>query len=65
MYEQPGSCLATDLRLGHNVCYIVAGIVVEGDRVLMMQEAKASCWGRWYFPAGRMEKNETIQVRVE
>ena len=30
----------------------------------MMQEAKLSCRGRWYLPAGRMERNESIEVCV-
>ena len=28
----------------------------------MVQEAKPSCRGKWYLPAGRMERNETIVV---
>lgn len=28
----------------------------------MMQEAKPSCRGRWYLPAGRMEAGETVEV---
>ena len=28
----------------------------------MVQEAKASCRGKWYLPAGRMERNESIVV---
>jgi len=32
--------------------------------VLMIQEAKPSCRGQWYLPAGRMEKNESIVVRM-
>ena len=31
-------------------------------KVLMIQEAKLSCRGQWYLPAGRMEKNESIVV---
>ena len=50
------------LRLGYNICYIVCGVVVEDDKVLMIQEAKQSCRGKWYLPAGRMEKDETIVV---
>lgn len=45
------------------MCYIVCGVVVEGDKVLMVQEAKPSCRGKWYLPAGRMERNETIVVK--
>lgn len=48
------------------VCYIVAGIVFnDKNEVLMMREAKSSCYGRWYLPAGRMEPNETIQMAVQ
>lgn len=54
-----------DLKLGYNVCYIVAGVVIEDGKVLMMQEAKASCRGRWYLPAGRMEKDESIVEAVQ
>ncbi|CAG9829497.1 unnamed protein product [Diabrotica balteata] len=43
------------------VCYIVVCIVInEQNEVLMMQEAKKSCAGKWYLPAGRMEKGENI-----
>ena len=55
--------LSADVRLWHDVVYIVAGVVVEEDRVLLIQEAKPSCRGHWYLPAGRMEVNETIVVR--
>lgn len=45
-----------------NVCYIVCGVLInEQDDILMMQEAKPSCCGQWYLPAGRMEVNETIE----
>jgi 8-oxo-dGDP phosphatase len=27
-----------------------------------MQEAKSSCAGQWYLPAGRVEPNESIMV---
>ena len=42
------------------VTYIVAAVLVDentGD-VLMMQEAKSSCFGKWYLPAGRMDPGE-------
>ncbi|XP_063304549.1 8-oxo-dGDP phosphatase NUDT18 [Pelobates fuscus] len=49
------------LRLRRNACYIVMGVILnEQDEVLMMQEAKAECWGSWYLPAGRLEKDETL-----
>lgn len=47
--------------LGSNVTYVVACVIInESNEVLMMQEAKQSCAGKWYLPAGRMEKGETI-----
>ncbi|XP_068219935.1 8-oxo-dGDP phosphatase NUDT18 isoform X2 [Palaemon carinicauda] len=47
--------------LKENVCFIVAAVLVnEEGSVLMMQEAKKSCAGQWYLPAGRMEEGETI-----
>ncbi|CAH0720050.1 unnamed protein product, partial [Brenthis ino] len=47
--------------LGGNVTYVVACIILnERNELLMMQEAKESCAGKWYLPAGRMEKGETI-----
>lgn len=47
--------------VGETVTYIVACVILnEHGEVLMMQEAKQSCAGKWYLPAGRMEKGETI-----
>ncbi|XP_047990280.1 8-oxo-dGDP phosphatase NUDT18 [Leguminivora glycinivorella] len=47
--------------LGENVTYVVACVIInERNEILMMQEAKESCAGKWYLPAGRMEKGETI-----
>ena len=43
--------------------YIVCAVVVEENKVLVIQEAKLTCSGMWYLPAGRMERNETIVVR--
>ena len=52
----------TATRLGWNVCYIACGLVVRDDKVLLIQEAKRSCRGSWYLPAGRVDANETIEV---
>ncbi|XP_044738702.1 8-oxo-dGDP phosphatase NUDT18 [Chrysoperla carnea] len=47
--------------LGESVTYIVASVIInELNEVLMVQEAKASCAGKWYLPAGRMKPNESI-----
>lgn len=50
--------------LGQNVCYIVTAVVINEGRVLMMREAKKSCRGTWYLPAGRVEKNESLEEGV-
>ena len=48
------------------VTYIVVGVLINSkNEVLMMQEAKKSCAGQWYLPAGRMEPNETIEEAVK
>jgi len=45
------------------VTYIVVGVLINDDgEVLMMQEAKSSCAGKWYLPAGRIEPGEDILV---
>lgn len=44
-----------------SVVYIVGAIIFnERGEVLMMQEAKSSCAGQWYLPAGKMEPGEDI-----
>ncbi|XP_014813877.1 PREDICTED: 8-oxo-dGDP phosphatase NUDT18, partial [Calidris pugnax] len=49
------------IRLGKNVCYVVLAVLFnEEDGVLLVQEAKAECRGKWYLPAGRMEPGEGI-----
>ena len=50
------------LRLRHNVCYVVGMVLMHEGKVLLIQEAKASCRGSWYLPAGRVEPNETLEV---
>lgn len=40
----------------------MAVIINDSNEVLMMQEAKSSCAGQWYLPAGRVEPNESISV---
>ncbi|XP_060524564.1 8-oxo-dGDP phosphatase NUDT18 [Cylas formicarius] len=48
--------------VGETVVYIVACVIFnEAGEVLMMQEAKQTCAGKWYLPAGRMKKSETIE----
>lgn len=47
--------------LGKSVTYVVAVVIInEKNEVLMIQEAKKSCAGLWYLPAGRMEASESV-----
>lgn len=49
--------------LRETVTYIVMAVIFNNHgEVLLMQEAKRSCAGQWYLPAGRMDPGETIQV---
>lgn len=48
------------LIMKHNTCSIVAGVCIKDNKVLLMQEAKTTCHGLWYLPAGRMERGESI-----
>ncbi|EFO83769.1 CRE-NDX-1 protein [Caenorhabditis remanei] len=56
------------VRLHDNVNYVAAAIILrnQGDdtEVLLIQEAKKSCRGKWYMPAGRVEAGETIEESV-
>lgn len=60
---QPVNYIPVCLR---TVTYIVAAVVINDQgEILMMQEAKASCTGKWYLPAGRVEKNEDLISAVK
>ena len=39
---------------------VAAVLINDHGEVLMMQEAKKTCAGQWYLPAGRMEPGEDI-----
>ncbi|CAL1528887.1 unnamed protein product [Lymnaea stagnalis] len=44
-----------------NMCYICMVVLFDDKKnVLLIQEAKKSCRGTWYLPAGRLEPGETI-----
>ena len=54
------------VTLGQNVCYIVGAVIVNSNNeILLIQEAKRSCKGLWYLPAGRVERNETLVDAVK
>ncbi|MBO5348279.1 MAG: NUDIX hydrolase [Clostridia bacterium] len=39
---------------------IVGGIIENQGKILMVQEGKEKCYGKWSIPAGHLETNETI-----
>lgn len=39
---------------------IVGAIVIKDNKILMVRETKKDCYGKWAFPAGHMEENESI-----
>ena len=50
-------------KVKKTITYIVMAIVFDDqDRVVFVQEAKSSCRGKWYLPAGRVEKGENLIV---
>ena len=50
-------------KVKKNITYIVMAVLFdEKDRVVLVQEAKSSCRGSWYLPAGRVEKGENLIV---
>ncbi|KAJ1347189.1 putative nudix hydrolase 1 [Parelaphostrongylus tenuis] len=57
------------VRLHDNVNYVAAGIILRGEgsetEVLLIQEAKKTCYGKWYMPAGRVEAGETLENAVK
>ena len=63
-HESSGAQRSRKSVLGHTVCYILSAVVLREGRVLMMREAKKSCRGTWYLPAGRLEKNESLEEGV-
>ena len=59
------SCGETQAMLKRNLTIIVAAVIMDesNSNVLLIQEAKRECRGQWYLPAGRLEENETLEVR--
>ena len=47
-----------------NVIYVASTILMEGDKVLLIQEAASRMRGLWYLPAGLVDPGETIVVRL-
>lgn len=39
---------------------IVGGVVEKDNKYLLVQESKASCYGKWSVPAGHLDPGESI-----
>lgn len=39
---------------------VVGAIVFKENKILMVKETKKECYGKWAFPAGHLEENESI-----
>lgn len=39
---------------------IVGGVVEKDGKYLLVQEAKAKCYGKWNLPAGHLDSGETL-----
>ena len=40
---------------------IVGGIIEKDGKYLLVQEAKKKCYGKWNFPAGHLDFNESLE----
>ncbi|KAJ6249366.1 mutt/nudix hydrolase [Anaeramoeba flamelloides] len=44
----------------HTACFIVMVYIIKNDKLVVIQESKSSCRGKWYLPAGRMKLGEDV-----
>ena len=47
----------------YNCFYIVSAVLIEDGKVLLVTEAKSKCYGLLCLPAGKVKKDETLEVR--
>lgn len=44
----------------HSITIVVAAILIEDEKICLVQEAKSSFYEKWYLPSGRVEHGENI-----
>ena len=49
-------------KLHENLLYIVYCVIIEGDKVLLIRESKAPYHGKFYLPAGKADRHESLTV---
>uniref|UniRef100_A0A0K0DWY2 Nudix hydrolase domain-containing protein n=1 Tax=Strongyloides stercoralis TaxID=6248 RepID=A0A0K0DWY2_STRER len=62
---QMGKCRY--VRLLDNITYIAGAVILRENNsknleILLIQETKKSCYGKWYIPGGRVEPGESIEA---
>jgi len=40
--------------------FVIGTVVIQNDKILLVQEAKEKCHGQWNIPAGHLDENEHI-----
>ncbi|VDN15123.1 unnamed protein product, partial [Dibothriocephalus latus] len=50
--------------INSNYSVVVVGITLAGSSVVLIQEAKATCRGSWYLPAGHVERHEDLVTAI-
>ncbi|XP_061836956.2 8-oxo-dGDP phosphatase NUDT18 [Nerophis lumbriciformis] len=61
-YDDVGLEQSKPASLKNNTTYIVSAIIFNHkEEVLMVQEARKDCYKKWYLPAGKVKKGESLR----
>ena len=44
-----------------NIRSYVIALIIKNKKILIIQESKPECRGKWFLPGGRVEDNETVK----